>query len=194
MCFILPFHSLAQTETIRFKRLSDEEGLPNNLFKEVMQDKQGIYWMAGLDGLASFDGYEVKAFRHSHMDSTSLSGNNITSIYEDVKGRLWIGLLGLGLNVSNTAKTSFRSVPLPITPKELQTVAINDITQDAQGRMWIASDAGLFYIHEEDEGFITELYSDSLAYATDMTVFEKPEVLYTDANGKIWIGTSSDSV
>lgn len=58
-----------------------------------MQDKQGIYWMAGLDGLASFDGYEVKAFRHSHMDSTSLSGNNITSIYEDVKAGFGSGCL-----------------------------------------------------------------------------------------------------
>lgn len=191
MYLLLPFHSLAQTEIIRFKRLSDEEGLPNNLFKEVMQDKQGIYWMAGLDGLASFDGYQVKAFRHSHMDSTSLSGNNITSIYEDTKGRLWIGLLGLGLNVSNTAKTSFRSVPLPVTPQELMAVAINDITQDSQGKMWIASDAGLFFIQESDGGFVTGLYSDSLAHATDMTVSQKPEVLYTDVNGKIWVGTSS---
>ena len=191
ICLLLTFQSLAQSETIRFKRLSDEEGLPNNLFKEVMQDRKGIYWMTGLDGLASYDGYVFKSFRHNHMDSTSLSGNNITSIYEDARGRLWIGLLGFGLNVSNTSKTSFQSVHFPIAPAELLSANINDITQDSLGRMWIASDVGLYIIREDNGRFITELYKDSLAREANMIAFEKPEVLYTDDDGKIWIGTSS---
>jgi ligand-binding sensor domain-containing protein len=191
MCLLLPFQALAQTETIRFKRFSDEEGLPNNLFKEVMQDKMGIFWMAGLDGLARYDGYVVREYRHSHMDSASLSGNNITSIYEDTKGRLWIGLMGLGLNVSNGTKTSFQSVHFPMSSKELSSATIRDITQDSQGRMWIASEIGLYIIREDSGRFHAELYKDSMASEADMIAFEKSEVLYTDDDGKIWIGTST---
>lgn len=185
------FQGIAQPDMIRFQRFSDEEGLPNNLFKEVIQDEQGILWMGGLDGLASYDGYTVKAFRHSHLDPRSLSGNNISTLYKDAKGRLWIGINGYGLNVTSNSGVSFEEVSLPVDPGDKFKFRINDITGDSSGRLWIASDLGLILVREEDHRFVAEMYKDSMLRHDKGATPGIPLTLATDIKGRIWIGKSN---
>ena len=180
----------AQPERIMFQRFSDEEGLPNNLFKEVIQDQHGVLWMGGLDGLASYDGYIVKAFRHSHLDPQSLSGNNISTLYEDAKGRLWVGIIGYGLNVTVNSGISFEQVSLPVSPADKFNLRISDITSDSSGRIWLASDLGLILVREEGHQFVAELYKDSLSQQV-LGPTGIPLSLATDIKGRIWIGMSN---
>ncbi|HSF88596.1 MAG TPA: two-component regulator propeller domain-containing protein [Saprospiraceae bacterium] len=183
-------HGVAQPEIIRFERLSDEEGLPSNLFTEVIQDKYGLLWMAGLDGLARYDGYTVKSFRHNHLDTTSISGNNISALYADAKGRIWLGITGGGLNVSDDAQSVFSQIELPPGYLDKLPLRITDITEDSTGRMWIASDAGLYTVIKSKDGFIIEPLKADLAKRLSSSFFSRPHVLTTDTDGRIWIGTA----
>jgi ligand-binding sensor domain-containing protein len=179
-----------QQDIIRFERFSDAEGLPSNLFTEVIQDRQGMLWMAGLDGLASYDGYDVTVFRHNRLDTNSISGNNISTVYEDAKGRLWLGIVGIGITVSDVAKSSFRKISLPPGHGNSLPVRIIDIVQDSSGRMWIASDAGLYIVTEQQGEFSAEHFMHAPGYSFSGAFFSKPLVLATDRAGNLWIGTA----
>ena len=180
----------AQPDIIRFERLSDEEGLPSNLFSGVIQDEHGLMWMAGLDGLARYDGYTVKSYRHNHLDTTSISGNNITALYADSKGRLWLGITGVGLNVSDDAKSVFYKIEIPPGYMDKVPLRIIDITEDSTGRMWIASDAGLYMVSVRGNDFLVEPYRSNHTKNFSTSFFSKPYVLTTDTKGRIWIGTA----
>ena len=190
-CILIFHHGHAQPGIIRFQRFTDEQGLPNNVFKEVIQDRDGLLWMAGQDGLAVYNGYEVQSFRHSHNDSTTISGNKITTLYEDSKGRLWIGALGLGVNVSNAAKSSFRKVPLPGTAGTPFASSVDDITEDSLHHLWFAVDGCLHILSEGNQRFLPSSYMDTLQQQEEIMGMGNVEILFTDSSGRVWIGTDN---
>lgn len=179
-----------QKGQIRFDRFSDEEGLPNNLFKEVLQDRDGVIWMAGLNGIARYDGYRVVSFRHAQGDSSSLSGNNVTSMYEDCDGRLWIGILGLGVNVTDPYKRKFSRLSLPAEAKQEGRFIVHDFTQDSLGRIWVATNIGDYRLEQKDTQFTWHpVHTLSSPMARD--THHSTQVLYTDRRGRIWFGTGA---
>jgi ligand-binding sensor domain-containing protein len=155
----------------------------------MIQDKHGVLWMSGVDGLASFDGYTIKAFRHNHNDSTSLSGNKLSTIYEDSKGRLWVGAIGADLNVSDKSKSIFQHLKIPLEEKVRLDLQITSITEDSLHRIWIASGSGLFIVQDTGNGFVIEPYEKVLQAKDSSGGLELPSVVYTDRKGKVWIGT-----
>ncbi len=75
--------------TIRFERLSLEQGLSHATALSIIQDRQGFMWFATQDGLNRYDGYHFKLFKHNPQDASSLSGGYVTTLYEDRAGVLW---------------------------------------------------------------------------------------------------------
>jgi ligand-binding sensor domain-containing protein len=67
-------------------------------------------WFGTLSGLNRYDGYTVKVFRQDLHDSSSISDNDIISIAEDLKGRLWI-VCGQRFNVYDPTTESFHRNP-----------------------------------------------------------------------------------
>lgn len=181
----------AQPDIIRFQRLTDEEGLPNNLFREVIQDHQGVLWMAGLNGVASYDGYNVKSFRHSHIDSTSISGNNITAIFEDSKGRLWLGVKGYGINVSDDAKSVFKQIGFPLGQTDMMLMTVTDLAEDTTGGIWVATNMGPFIIREDKNQFVLESFTTVFGHLFPDHTSKNLNALKTDRHGHIWMGTTS---
>ncbi|MCJ8268522.1 MAG: hypothetical protein MJK04_03880, partial [Psychrosphaera sp.] len=91
---------------VRFDRLSLEHGLSQASVHSIVQDHKGFLWFATQDGLNRYDGYGFKVFRHNPDDPYSISNNHINTLYVDVRGILWIGTNGGGLNRfdANTAR------------------------------------------------------------------------------------------
>ena len=59
------------------------------------------------NGLNRYDGYEFKVFNHEPDDSTSISGSEVTTIFEDSRGLFWIGTKDAGLNIFNRRNNTF---------------------------------------------------------------------------------------
>lgn len=78
-------------QSIKFKNLTAEEGLSNNIVREVIQDKTGFLWFGTEDGLNRYDGYQFKIFRNDPKNSNSISDNSIWTLAEDKSGNIWIG-------------------------------------------------------------------------------------------------------
>lgn len=83
--------TLSQPTNYIFDHLSKENVLSSNKTEAVIQDRDGIYWIATADGLNRFDGTHCKIFRNDKNDSNSLSNNQCTALAEDIDGNIWVG-------------------------------------------------------------------------------------------------------
>ena len=54
---------------------TQEQGLPSGTIWGIYKDTTGYIWITSEEGIARFDGYNFKVFRHNPDDSTSLPGN-----------------------------------------------------------------------------------------------------------------------
>jgi Two component regulator propeller len=55
-------------DSIRFRRLSTNEGLSQTKVSQIVQDDQGFMWFGTQYGLDRFDGYNFKVFAHDPRD------------------------------------------------------------------------------------------------------------------------------
>ncbi|MBI4854935.1 MAG: sigma 54-interacting transcriptional regulator [Acidobacteria bacterium] len=65
-----------------------QDGLPQNLVKDILQTKDGYLWIASTSGITRFDGIRFTNF--NTYNTVDLASNRITSLCEDNKGRLWL--------------------------------------------------------------------------------------------------------
>lgn len=117
----------AQSTSIRFEKLTVEQGLSQNTVKCIHQDALGFIWFGTFDGLNRYDGYEFVIYKPDFSDSTSISSNRIECIHETPDGDLWIGTLN-GLNKYNPHTDSFarfqhdKSNPFSISENNITSI------------------------------------------------------------------------
>ena len=77
--------------SVRFDRLSIEDGLSSDSVTCILQDNLGFIWIGTQDGLNKYDGFNFAIYRHDPDDPHSLRDNFIQSVHQDRSGVLWIG-------------------------------------------------------------------------------------------------------
>lgn len=130
-----------------FTALTINDGLSQGLVMRIFQDRYGFMWFATLDGLNRYDGYRFVVYRHDTRDKTSITESYVQTIFEDSKGRLWIGTFSGGLDLFDREKDSFihlncqqgKAFSLPSGP-------ITSIAEDSQGNIWVTIGEKLFTI------------------------------------------------
>ena len=55
-----------------YEQISVEQGLPSKHINEITQDKQGFIWIATQSGLCRYDGFNIKVYKSTLKDSSSL--------------------------------------------------------------------------------------------------------------------------
>lgn len=111
----------------------------NTGFKTVNCLKQTgdrFIWLGTPSGLFRFDGSEFDKF--SHENTPALKNNNISVIYENEKGRMFIGTSGGGLAIKD--KNDWYSLN---TLNGLSDNHIRSVISDWQGNLWVGTDFGL---------------------------------------------------
>ena len=88
--FIVLLSFTASSQQV-FEHISSAQGLSSDKVADIIQDRDGFYWIATTEGLNRFDGSTFKVYRHDKNNSTSLSHNNCTSLFEDDNGDIWVG-------------------------------------------------------------------------------------------------------
>lgn len=179
--------ALGQIRDFKVDNLSTNEGLPTDNILYTFQDSYGFLWMASYEGLIRWDGANYKRYFYSRTDSTTLSGNIVYKIYEDYKGRLWIGTID-GLSLFDRAREKFIRCDLG---KETMKIPVNDIVEDSNNQLWLGTSYGLcrydyergaakWYVHDPQN--TNSLSSD--------VVFR----LSVDASDILWIATFGGGV
>lgn len=101
-------------DSLRFKRLSIEDGLPDAHITAIVQDADGFLWIGTTNGLSRYDGTEFRNFFYNRQGN-ALPGNNITNIVVYDSSHLVIAT-GTGLSLLNIHTGQFRNFLVPSRP------------------------------------------------------------------------------
>lgn len=118
----------------------DEKSIQSNMTRILFRDSKKNYWVGTSEGLYKWKkSYpfknEFEQYLHNESDSTSLSGNSVTGMYEDESGTLWI-TTNNGLNAFN-GKTFTRYMP-----SYASSAFMYEIYPDEKGNLWISVPSG----------------------------------------------------
>jgi signal transduction histidine kinase/ligand-binding sensor domain-containing protein len=133
--------------SIRFERISIEEGLSFSVVQTIVQDRQGFLWIGSARGLNRYDGYQFTVYRMDPADPGSLSDDNVRALFEDSSGELWVGT-DAGLDrVDRTTDTfvHYRD--------GLQGAAVTVVYEDRHGVLWVGSSGGLYRFDRDTQEF-----------------------------------------
>lgn len=142
--------NLLRYNSIPFKTLSIEQGLPQMTVTAIHQDRAGFMWFGSQDGLSRFDGYRFRIFRHLKNDPTSLSRDFIGAITEDEQGHLWIGTRGGGLNEFDPLKEQFKTHLLKEGAVGRRSASDVRSLLISGNRLYAGTLDGLYYLNRQD--------------------------------------------
>lgn len=159
--------SNASGEYHYFTRFTSRDGLPNNMIRSCLQDKDGFIWIGTKDGLYRFDGYSFFS-----PDETGISEKiegNIRAICEGPDGDIWFsGSHGIGYYSVDTGE-------IEIVP-EMKEIICSDMDFDLSGNLWVISSTNIYRYSLETKS-LRQYSSKDYFPATRCAV---------DSNGNVW--------
>ncbi|MDB4961347.1 MAG: Sensor protein [Myxococcales bacterium] len=124
-----------------FRSYGSDQGLENLSINQVSQTRDGLLWVATEDGLYSYDGH-----RFERLDVTAgLPSNEILSVLPSARG-LWVGT-ARGLAIVEHGRVQAFG-PASGAPMD----QIHALALAPDGRLWAATDVGLF--HQAGDRFV----------------------------------------
>lgn len=129
----------AQPSGNYFERLGPEDGLPHRTVYDVAVDPKGFLWLATQNGLARFDGYDLRVFRHDPQDPHSLPNDYTKALAFDDNGVLWIGTNGGGLSRFDPHQETFETFQLTDPEGRPQVTRIDGIVPADTDHFWLTS-------------------------------------------------------
>jgi ligand-binding sensor domain-containing protein/two-component sensor histidine kinase len=139
-----------------FRQLTVDDGLSQSTVFATLQDSRGYMWFGTIDGLNRYDGYNFIVFTNNPSDSTTISDNAITNIFEDSHKQLWIGTVNGYINKFNWNTETFEryfvgdffEVELeppggyyeyPLAFSRNMNISVSSIAEDQHGFLWIGT-------------------------------------------------------
>ncbi|HNP23762.1 MAG TPA: two-component regulator propeller domain-containing protein [Panacibacter sp.] len=193
-----------QKQYLNFSFLTIRDGLSQGMINYMMQDHFGFMWFGTKDGLNRYDGYRFVVYHNDATDPNSLSDNHIKSIYEDNKGRLWIGTATGGLELFDRDTEKFIHFKHSDTSNNtISDNLVTHITEDKEGYIWIITGRGIDRIvcnrfAAKNTGYRYQSVVAHINFPARSGVnmnaavplalqTVSPQLLFTDSKGIVWI-------
>lgn len=165
-CFVIffitaSFTAHAQSGNMNFRFLSAKEGFYPDKVRQIVQDKDGLLWLASNEGLITYDGMRFRAIQEQSEKITP-KGTDVICLLTDSTGNVWIGT-NKGLAFYNKSTHSFTQIEFPGTTD----VYVVSLCKDSKGIVWAGTDAGIFTVHSKTQAvpFLkTNVFSGTLPF------------------------------
>ena len=158
-----------------FKTYSTVQGLPDNNIIKTIHDKNGFLWIATHNGIARFDGSQIKTYTHNPYDTTSLRSIWVSDLLIDDNGMLWAST-EFGLCFYNAINDKFVYVN---NKNEMHLMYKMPLCKGNNNSIWIACEDGLKQVNT-----ITKLISNSA-----LKLIADPQFIIQVNNQQLLIGT-----
>jgi signal transduction histidine kinase/ligand-binding sensor domain-containing protein/DNA-binding response OmpR family regulator len=188
LCAMAAHAPAAPLDTLRFERLSVEEGLPQESVLAIVQDSDGFMWFGSQAGLTRWDGQRVLNHRHDASDPRSLASNWVRALHVDHAGRLWVGT-DSGLDRYDPASRSFQHYrPAGAAQRGHGQLHIRAIAGDGKDGLWIGTSDGLLHLDIKSGAFRAWHHApgDRASLSANQV-----NALAVDGWGRLWIGTAA---
>jgi len=178
--------SSADSQPLRFERLTLDHGLSSNYVRTITQDRHGFIWIGTEDGLNRYDGYSFRSFKKNPRRGGSLTDNRVLALHEDGAGTLWVGT-GAGLNRFEPSTETFVHYTLSRDdPGSSASFTVTALYEDQTGAFWIGTVDGLhLFDREAGTSVVFRHVQDEDATLSDDHV----TAILEDQHGVLWIGT-----
>lgn len=153
----------------------------------VLKDKNGHLWLATRgDGLIRHNREGgVTAFTHDAKNSASLGHDNVSTVFQDGRQRIFVGTHGGGLWHFDPANSRFSRI-VTSAGRDESVDFISAIREDSSGNLWICTPSQVYLLPKEATALVSLAAAFPNAEKTTSTRFT---TILPDANGIVWIGT-----
>ncbi|PCK09011.1 MAG: hypothetical protein COA42_06255 [Alteromonadaceae bacterium] len=151
-----------------------------------VQDQDGFIWFGGDSGLARFDGYNIKLYRHVPDNSNSLSSLRIRKLLLDSQQRMWVAT-DAGLNLYRPQSDDFKRYQHDgQNPSSLSHNKISALYEDNHGQLWLGTiGGGLNQFQPETDTFVHYKHDSLNPHGIRSNIIW---AIHGDLNGNLWIG------
>ena len=128
-----------------FYEPNDIDTLVHNSVEAIIEDRSHVLWVATLGGLSKTDLKPAKFKKHQHIegDPSTISANQVGTLFQDQAGNLWVGTFDGGLNRID-AQSGEVTVFGDKRQSKLPFRVVADLKEKPAGTLWLATqDAGL---------------------------------------------------
>jgi ligand-binding sensor domain-containing protein len=147
------------------------QGLPQNTVYKILQTRDGYIWLGTKGGAARFDGVRFVTFGDG---PGQLKEGEVWSLAEGPDGSVWFATYGGGVARLKDGHFTYYT-----TEQGLPTDYVAVLEFDAQGALWIGTDAGVSVLADGTfRHYSTE----------DGLVRKGVRALLRDSDGSMWIG------
>ena len=134
------FDPLADSNGISVTVFTDEQGFFGNIVASLVDNSGNIWFSSWDNGVIRYDGKLLTRYTSNH----GLGNNMIRGIAEDKFGNIWFGTTGNGFSCFDPSNGGvFTTFSIG---QGLADIAVNFLTIDSQGNLWIATDNGLNFL------------------------------------------------
>jgi signal transduction histidine kinase/DNA-binding response OmpR family regulator/ligand-binding sensor domain-containing protein len=166
----------------------------------IMEDNERNLWFSTKgNGLVKAqpdssapEGFRFTRFTHDINVLSTINNNDAYFTYQDSKGRIWVGLMGGGLNLvwEEGGETTFKNKYNGFKHYPLYGLymEVRNITEDENGRIWVGTTDGLMSFDgrfDSPEDIVFETYREESASSNiaDNDIY----ALYKDTDAQIWV-------
>lgn len=173
------------SQSFVFEHISSNDGLSNNLVRDIIQDQEGYLWFATSGGLNRFDGHSFDVYKRSVGDTTSLSYSRMKSIFQDENGFIWaISSLGNIHRINPLKRRVDNFQEYKILP---EGTSVHSYHISKNGDIWLLLNRGMLRVTYPDKSatkFQATYFDHKDGLPGDVVdfVFDGPE-------NNVWIGT-----
>lgn len=191
LVLLIPWRLSGQDFLTQFRTYTVTDGLPHHSLNYVIQDQSGFIWIASLNGIARFDGYQFKTYHPAYDVDTLTPPRDFPVLYEGAQGQLWLGyaLAKHKLFRYDQQRDSF----LLLDTNQLDQT-VRALWQDTADELLMASGAAGLWQFDLSAASDTIPYQEFRADPQDATSLPTDYMaqgIWRDTEGKLWILTES---
>ncbi len=168
---------------------SDEKSIRSG--SNILVYNKNKFWVCGGNSFSMFDisSETWQNYTHDPLNKFSLNWSNISAVYKDRTGTIWLGTILKGLNVFSKEKYKF--VHIKFEPNNPNTILSNDVRavfKSSTGTIWVGA-GGLTKIKRNKDGSLKFYQYNSKFHPI---LAGNPSSIEEDSSGNIWLKFGSD--
>ncbi len=194
LCLLGAFSALAgpPAESVRFEHPFDRTDAKRHKLGgilSIVQDDFGFIWLGAENGLARYDGRNLRLYQADPQNSRSLPGNLIWRLIVDKDGVFWQAGEG-GLSRYNPETDDFTTVS-QIGGVNLLSAATTALAIAQDNTLYVGA-GGALHIIAPDRDSMEIVRLDPPGF--DQADVDQVRSIAIDAQGKVWLGTAGQGL
>jgi len=177
---LIRYNTVSKTFLILENDNNKPNYLTNNIVRTILVDQKKGVWVGTQNGLNyiptnnfNSNKYTIK---HYFFDSSSLSGDDILTLFQDSEKKIWVGTKAKGLHYFDGKK--FNKIKLKVANTAI--TAIHSILEDDDKNLWISTNQGIIkynttkknvVIYDQKDGLASNEFNDNSALKLDSNTF-----------------------